>query len=186
MEFGSMVHAAQPIPLAHSDSLTQISIQFTRQPPRFSSILETLVPVQDASVLCEEISVLLAKYAIDPVPPAKMVSGFTALTLSWPTKTVAFGQSWIWILQVDRCKPVLGLDAYDDALLRPPCLCESLLLWSHTRRKPLRAIHITGSSIVQPMCCYDSSLFAEKTLQRCTIGIVLSFLQGRLKCHPPP
>ncbi len=48
-----------------------------------------------ALILREEIAVLLAKDAIEPVPPAEMRQGFTALTSSYPSKVVAFGQSWI-------------------------------------------------------------------------------------------
>ncbi len=50
-------------------------IQFARQPPKFSGVLETSVAVQDAPVLREEIAVLLGKDAIEPVPPAKMRQG---------------------------------------------------------------------------------------------------------------
>ncbi len=45
--------------------------QFTRQSPKFNGILEMLVAVRNAPVLREEIAVLLAKDAIEPVPPAE-------------------------------------------------------------------------------------------------------------------
>ncbi len=51
-------------------------IQFARRPPKFNGILETLVAAQNAPVLREEIAVLLAKGAIEPVPLAKMRQGF--------------------------------------------------------------------------------------------------------------
>lgn len=51
-------------------------IQFVQRPPKFSGVLETLVAVRYASVLCEEIVVLLAKDAIKLVPPVEMRSGF--------------------------------------------------------------------------------------------------------------
>ncbi len=51
------------------------AIQFTRRPPKFNGILETSVAVRNVPVLREEISVLLAKDAIEPVPPAEMRQG---------------------------------------------------------------------------------------------------------------
>ncbi|XP_048039132.1 uncharacterized protein LOC125263974 [Megalobrama amblycephala] len=52
------------------------AIQFARRPPRFSGVLFTSVTGPNASVLRAEIAVLLAKDAIEPVPPAEMESGF--------------------------------------------------------------------------------------------------------------
>ncbi len=51
-------------------------IQFARRPPKFNGILEMSVAVRNAPVLREEIAVLLAKDAIQPVPPAEMRQGF--------------------------------------------------------------------------------------------------------------
>ncbi len=45
-------------------------------PPKFNGVLETLVAVRNAPVLREEIAVLLAKDAIEPVPPAERRQGF--------------------------------------------------------------------------------------------------------------
>ncbi len=52
------------------------AIQFARRPPEFNGVLETSVAVRNAPVLREEIAVLLAKDAIEPVPPAEMRQGF--------------------------------------------------------------------------------------------------------------
>ncbi len=52
------------------------AIQFARRPPKFNGVLETSVAVRNAPVLREEIAILLAKDAIEPVPPAKMRQGF--------------------------------------------------------------------------------------------------------------
>ncbi len=52
------------------------AIQFTRRPPKFNGVLETSVAVRNGPVLREEIAVLLAKDAIEPVPPAEMRQGF--------------------------------------------------------------------------------------------------------------
>ncbi len=52
------------------------AIQFARRPPKFNGILEMSVAVRNAPVLREEIAVLLAKDAIEPIPPAEMRHGF--------------------------------------------------------------------------------------------------------------
>ncbi len=52
------------------------AIQFARRPPKFSGVLKTSVAARNAPVLREEIAVLLAKDAIEPVPPAEMSQGF--------------------------------------------------------------------------------------------------------------
>ncbi len=49
------------------------AIQFARRPPKFNGVLETSVAVRNAPVLREEIAVLLAKDAIEPVPPAEIL-----------------------------------------------------------------------------------------------------------------
>ncbi len=50
-------------------------IQFARRPPKLRGIRFTSVKAADAPVLHAEIAVLLAKDAIEPVPPADMGSG---------------------------------------------------------------------------------------------------------------
>ncbi len=52
------------------------AIQFARHPPKFRGIHFTSVKAVDAPVLRAEIAVLLAKDAIEPVPPADMRTGF--------------------------------------------------------------------------------------------------------------
>ncbi len=52
------------------------AIQFARRPPKFNGVLETSVAVRNAPVLREEIAVLLAKDAIEPVPPVERRQGF--------------------------------------------------------------------------------------------------------------
>ncbi len=52
------------------------AIQFTRRPPKFRGIRFTSLLNKDAPVLHAEVAVLLAKDAIEPVPPAEMKSGF--------------------------------------------------------------------------------------------------------------
>ncbi len=52
------------------------AIQFARRPPKFWGIRFTSVLSKDAPVFRAEVAVLLAKDAIEPVPPAEMKSGF--------------------------------------------------------------------------------------------------------------
>ncbi len=52
------------------------AIQFAWRPPKFRGIHFTSVKAVDAPVLRAEIAVLLAKDAIEPVPPADMRTGF--------------------------------------------------------------------------------------------------------------
>ncbi len=62
-------------------------IQFARRPPKFRGIRFTSVKAVDAPVLCAEIAVLLAKDAIEPVPPANMRSGFYSPYFIVPKKS---------------------------------------------------------------------------------------------------
>ncbi len=64
---GGVAHAAQPVSLAHAHNSTRL---------RDSVRQVTSVAVRNAPVLREEIAVLLAKDAIEPVPPAEMRQGF--------------------------------------------------------------------------------------------------------------
>ncbi|KAL1280191.1 hypothetical protein QQF64_014791 [Cirrhinus molitorella] len=64
------------------------AIQFARRPPKFSGIRFTSVRAADAPVLRAEIATLLAKDAIEPVPPADMKSGFYSPYFIVPKKGV--------------------------------------------------------------------------------------------------
>ncbi len=52
------------------------AIQFARRPPKFRGVRFTSVLSKDAPLLRAEVAVLLAKDAIEPVPPAEMKLGF--------------------------------------------------------------------------------------------------------------
>ncbi len=73
---GSVACAAQPVSLAHAHNSTRLRDSVRQATSQFSGILETSVRAQNAPVLREEIAVLLAKGAIEPVPPAEMRQGF--------------------------------------------------------------------------------------------------------------
>ncbi len=62
------------------------AIQFARRPPKFSGVLKTALAARNTPVLCEEIAVLLAKDAIEPVPPAEMRQGFYSPYFILPKK----------------------------------------------------------------------------------------------------
>ncbi len=63
------------------------AIQFARRPPKFRGVHFTSVKAVDAPVLCAVIAVLLAKDAIEPVPPADMRSGFYSPYFIVPKKS---------------------------------------------------------------------------------------------------
>ncbi|KAL0194576.1 hypothetical protein M9458_008148, partial [Cirrhinus mrigala] len=84
------------------------AIQFARRPPKFRGILFTSVRSDtDASVLRAEIAVLLAKDAIEPVPPAEMRSGFYSPYFIVPKKSGGL-------------RPILDLRVLNRSLLRLP------------------------------------------------------------------
>ncbi len=70
---GGVAHAAQPVSLLTRIIRLSYAIQFARRPPKFNGVLETSVAVRNAPVLREEIAVLLAKDAIEPVSPAEIL-----------------------------------------------------------------------------------------------------------------
>ncbi|KAI2648082.1 ORF V: Enzymatic polyprotein [Labeo rohita] len=84
------------------------AIQFARRPPKFRGVLFTSVCSDaDASVLRAEIAVLLAKDAIEPVPPAEMKSGFYSPYFIVPKKSGGL-------------RPILDLRVLNRSLLRLP------------------------------------------------------------------
>ncbi len=77
-------------------------------PSKFRGVLETAVAAQNAPVLREEIAVLLAKDAIEPVPPAEMRQGFSSPYFIVPKK----GGGGL--------RPILDLRVLNRALHRGP------------------------------------------------------------------
>ncbi len=70
------------------------AIQFARRPPKFRGVRFTSVLSKDAPLLRAEVAVLLAKDAIEPVPPAEMKLGFYSPYFIVPRKAVGYDQSW--------------------------------------------------------------------------------------------
>ncbi len=83
------------------------AIQFTRRPPKYCGVRFTLVKAADAPILRAENAVLLAKDAIEPVPPADMRSGFYSPYFIVPTKCGGL-------------RPILDLRVLNRALHRLP------------------------------------------------------------------
>ncbi|KAI2647639.1 Transposon Ty3-G Gag-Pol polyprotein [Labeo rohita] len=84
------------------------AIQFARRPPRYRGVLSTSVHSDThAAVLRAEVAVLLAKDAIEPVPPAEMMSGFYSPYFIVPKKSGGL-------------RPILDLRALNRSLLRLP------------------------------------------------------------------
>ncbi len=83
------------------------AIQFARRPPKFRGIRFTSVKAADAPVLRAEIAVLLAKDAIEPVPPADMGSGL-------------FSPYFIVPKKVGGLRPILDLRVLNRALHKLP------------------------------------------------------------------
>ncbi len=72
----SLASASQSVPVALVDHQTRLRDSVRSASPKFRGIRFTSVKAVDAPVLPAEIAVLLAKDAIEPVPPADMRSGF--------------------------------------------------------------------------------------------------------------
>ncbi len=83
------------------------AIQFARRPPKYRGFHSTTVRAADAPILRAEIAVLLAKGAIEPVPPADMRSGFYSPYFIVPKKSGGL-------------RPILDLRVLNRALHRLP------------------------------------------------------------------
>ncbi len=68
--------AAQPISLAHAHNSTRLRDSVCQTTSQVQRRTQDCVAARNAPVLREEIAVLLAKDAIEPVPPAEMRQGF--------------------------------------------------------------------------------------------------------------
>ncbi len=99
------------------------AIQFARRPPKFRGVLETAVAAQNAPVLREEIAVLLAKDAIEPVPPAEMRQGFYSPYFIVPKKGGGL-------------RPILDLRVLNRALHRGPAKIRLGYAIQFARRSP--------------------------------------------------
>ncbi len=73
---GSVACAAQPVSLAHAHNSTRLRDSVRQATSQVQRRSRDSVEARNAPVLREEIAVLLAKDAIEPVPPAEMRQGF--------------------------------------------------------------------------------------------------------------
>ncbi len=94
------------------------TIQFARRPPKFRGIRFTSVKVANAPVSRAEITVLLAKDAIEPVAPADMGSGFFSPYFIVPKKSGGL-------------RPILDLRVLNRALHKLPfkMLTQKRIFW---------------------------------------------------------
>ncbi len=83
------------------------AIQFTRRPPKFRGVLFTSVKAADAPVLRAEITVLLAKDAIEPVAPADMRTGFYSPYFIVPKKGSGLRDTYFHVSILPRHRPFL-------------------------------------------------------------------------------
>ncbi len=107
------------------------AIQFARRPPKYRGIHFTTVRAADAPILRAEIAVLLAKDAIERVPPAYMRSGFYSPCFIVPKKGGGL-------------RPILDLCVLNRALHRS--------VW--TALRPLRTS--TNKVVYAPVACHNS------------------------------
>lgn len=70
----SLARASQPVPLAHSDSQTQLLDSVRQAVPQVQRCPVCLMADEDTPVLRVEIAFLLLKDVIEPVPPAESCS----------------------------------------------------------------------------------------------------------------
>ncbi len=143
------------------------AIQFARRPPKFRGVHFTSVKAVDTHVLRAEIAVLLAKEAIELVPPADMRSGFYSPYFIVPKKSGGL-------------RPILDLRVLNRSLHKLPF-------------KMLMQKRI--SECVRPrdwFAAIDLDLFVKwcssrrEDPRRCSIGVVLSFLQQGLERRLSP
>ncbi len=146
------------------------AIQFARRPPKFRGVHFNSVKAVDAPVLCAEIAVLLAKDAIEPVPPADMRSGFYSPYFIVPKKSGGLRpildlrdlnralhklpfkmmtqkrlQDKDVLVRTDNTATVAYINRQGGLRSRRMSqLARHLLLWSQKHLRSLRAIHIPG------------------------------------------
>ncbi len=73
---GGVAHAAQPVSLAHAHNSTRLRDSVRQATSQVQRRSRDVGGSPERPVLREEIAVLLAKDAIEPVPPAEMRQGF--------------------------------------------------------------------------------------------------------------
>ncbi len=132
------------------------AIQFARHPPKFRGIRFTSVLSKDAPVLRAEVAVLLAKDAIEPVPPAEMKSGFYKRPLlhrtqerRWVTTNPGQGPSCCGISIASSCWQYGLLCAASER-----CYTRSMYWSARTTLRPLRTS--TTRAVYAPVACRNS------------------------------
>ncbi len=160
------------------------AIQFARRPPKFNGVLETSVAVRNAPVLREEIAVLLAKEAFpDLVSRTHFPHDSTSLAHSSEEGTPLSGTRHHMAPASRSMEPPCvapGQDAADLSGL-PPAVVETII---QARAPSTRQTYILKRSQFVLFAIWCSS--PREDPRRCTIGVVLSFLQERLERRLSP
>ncbi len=112
------------------------AIQFARWPPKFNGVLETSVAVRNAPVLCKGIAVLLAKDAIEPVPPAEMRQGFYSPYFIVPKNYL---DDWLILAQSRE-----QLGDHRDLVLRHLSQLGHRVNWEKSKLSPVQRISFLG------------------------------------------
>ncbi len=92
---GGVACAAQPVSLAHAHNSTRLRDSVRQATSQVQRRSRDCVGSSECSCLARGDCCPPGKDAIEPVPPAEMRQGFSALISSYPRKTVVFDQSWI-------------------------------------------------------------------------------------------
>ncbi len=153
------------------------AIQFARRPPKFRGIRFTSVLSKDAPVLRAEVAVLLAKDAIEPVPPAEMKSGFYSPYFIVPKK--GGGLRPILDLRVlNRALhklPVQDVDAETHLSMRPS---PRLVCSNRPEGRLLPCLDPPSTQTVSPLCVRGASIPVQGPSLR-AIPVASCLHQGR-------
>ncbi len=153
------------------------AIQFARHPPKFRGIRFTSVLSKDAPVLRAEVAVLLAKDAIEPVPPAEMKSGFYSPYFIVPKK----GSGLRPILDLRRSEPgpsqapVQDVDAETHLSMRPSL---RLVCSNRPEGRLLPCLDLPSTQTVSPLCVRGASIPVQGPSLR-AIPVASCLHQGR-------
>ncbi len=125
------------------------AIQFARRPPKFRGVHFTSVKAVDTHVLRAEIAVLLAKDAIELVPPADMRSGFYSPDFIVPKKNGGL-------------RPILDLRVLNRSLHKLPFKCIRPRDWfAAIDLKDAYLLDSSSTQAVSALCVRGSSISVQ-------------------------
>ncbi len=153
------------------------AIQFARRPPKFRGIRFTSVLSKDAPVLRAEVAVLLAKDAIEPVPPAEMKSGFYSPYFIVPKKGggVTTNPGPARSESGPSQAPVQDVDAETHLSMRPS---PRLVCSNRPEGRLLPCLDPPSTQTVSPLCVRGASIPVQGPSLR-AIPVASCLHQGR-------